>query len=61
MIIRGGEAFLFISWNLAALELGPDAVNLAGAARGALRISKALEEARLLDAITTSEVAQAAL
>lgn len=28
--------------NLAALELGPDAVNMTGAARGALRISGAM-------------------
>jgi hypothetical protein len=32
-----------------ALELGPDAVNMAGAARGALRISKALAVAGLLE------------
>ena len=31
--------------NLAALELGPDAVNMTGAARGALRISGAMASA----------------
>lgn len=60
-LTRWGSLPVHLMGNLAALELGPDAVNLAGAARGALRISKALEEERLLDASTTSEVAEAAL
>ena len=41
--------------QLASLELGPDAVNMAGAARGALRISKALAVAGLLEGPHKSE------
>lgn len=37
--LQWGEAPVFLMGNIAALELGPDAVNMNGATRGALRIS----------------------
>jgi len=40
--LQWGEAPVFVMGNMAALELGPDAVNMNGASRGALRISRAL-------------------
>ena len=43
--LQWGSLPVHLMGNLAALELGPDAVNLAGAARGALRISRALDVA----------------
>ena len=36
------EQLRYLMGNPAALELGPDAVNMTGAARGALRISGAM-------------------
>ena len=47
--LQWGRLPVHLMGNLAALELGPDAVNMAGAARGALRISKALAVAGLLE------------
>lgn len=42
--LQWGSLPVHLMGNLAALELGPDAVNMTGAARGALRISRALAE-----------------
>lgn len=41
--LQWGDAPVHIMGNMAALELGPDAVNMNGAVRGALRISAALK------------------
>jgi len=40
--LQWGTAPVYVMGNIAALELGPDAVNMNGAVRGALRISGAL-------------------
>jgi len=40
--LQWGTAPVYVMGNIAALELGPDAVNMNGAVRGALRISSAL-------------------
>mmetsp|Transcript_22144 Transcript_22144/g.43170 ORF Transcript_22144/g.43170 Transcript_22144/m.43170 type:complete len:455 (-) Transcript_22144:797-2161(-) len=40
--LQWGKLPVYLMGNLAALELGPDAVNMTGAARGAQRISSAL-------------------
>lgn len=40
--LQWGTAPVYVMGNIAALELGPDAVNMNGATRGALRISSAL-------------------
>lgn len=40
--LKWGTAPVYLMGNIAALELGPDAVNMNGAVRGALRISSAL-------------------
>eukprot|EP00439_Symbiodinium_sp_Y106_P072597 s2586_g13.t1 len=40
--LQWGKLPVYLMGNLAALELGPDAVNMTGAARGALRISGAM-------------------
>mmetsp|Transcript_92946 Transcript_92946/g.258889 ORF Transcript_92946/g.258889 Transcript_92946/m.258889 type:complete len:481 (+) Transcript_92946:86-1528(+) len=40
--LQWGDAPVYVMGNVAALELGPDAVNMNGAVRGALRISSAL-------------------
>eukprot|EP00438_Fugacium_kawagutii_P028018 Skav236489 [mRNA] locus=scaffold1440:252119:253423:+ [translate_table: standard] len=53
--LQWGSLPVHLMGNLAALELGPDAVNLAGATRGAFRISKALEAAGLLDTKSEGE------
>eukprot|EP00931_Biecheleriopsis_adriatica_P094503 TRINITY_DN68147_c0_g1_i1.p1 TRINITY_DN68147_c0_g1~~TRINITY_DN68147_c0_g1_i1.p1 ORF type:complete len:462 (+),score=68.95 TRINITY_DN68147_c0_g1_i1:53-1438(+) len=41
--LQWGSAPVFVMGNVAALELGPDAVNMNGASRGALRIASALK------------------
>jgi len=43
--LQWGTAPVYAMGNIAALELGPDAVNMNGATRGALRISSALAHA----------------
>eukprot|EP00747_Dinoflagellata_sp_TGD_P060766 gnl/TRDRNA2_/TRDRNA2_152183_c0_seq2.p1 gnl/TRDRNA2_/TRDRNA2_152183_c0~~gnl/TRDRNA2_/TRDRNA2_152183_c0_seq2.p1 ORF type:complete len:128 (+),score=20.34 gnl/TRDRNA2_/TRDRNA2_152183_c0_seq2:34-417(+) len=40
--LQWGDAPVYLMGNIAALELGPDAVNMNGATRGALRIASAL-------------------
>lgn len=40
--LQWGDLPVYLMGNLAALELGPDAVNMSGAVRGALRICNAL-------------------
>lgn len=40
--LQWGDAPVYVMGNLAALELGPDAVNMNGASRGAFRIASAL-------------------
>ena len=47
--LQWGNLPVHLMGNLAALELGPDAVNMAGATRGALRICKALDNVGMLD------------
>mmetsp|Transcript_36678 Transcript_36678/g.72571 ORF Transcript_36678/g.72571 Transcript_36678/m.72571 type:complete len:462 (+) Transcript_36678:58-1443(+) len=44
--LQWGELPIHLMGNLAALELGPDAVNMSGALRGAYRISRALPRKR---------------
>ena len=41
--LQWGKLPVYLMGNLAAIELGPDAVNMTGAARGALRICGALK------------------